>query len=82
MILHDWDPIGIRGYEDGPEDEYDSYVPDICYLIMRGTTFEELFAYLWWLETEHMGLPGQRQRAEQFAKRLLEVAEEFRKSIP
>jgi hypothetical protein len=32
----------------------------------------ELFDYLWWLETEHMGLPGDRQATELFAHRLIE----------
>lgn len=77
MILNDWDPIGIQGYTDWPQDEYDSYVPDVCKLILKRAAFEEVVAYLWWLETEHMGLPGQRKRTEEFAKRVLEVGEQF-----
>jgi hypothetical protein len=81
MILHEWDPIGIQGYIDWPQDEYDSYVPDVCQLILRGASCDEVIGYLWWLETEHMGLPGQRERTEQFAKRVIEIGEEVLKGL-
>jgi hypothetical protein len=78
MILHEWDPIGIQGYVDWPQDEYDAYVPDLCHLIMKGSSFEDVLAYLWWLETQHMGLPGDRQRTEQFARRVIEIGKEVK----
>jgi hypothetical protein len=78
MILHEWDPIGIQGYKDWPQDEYDAYVRDVCELVLRSASLEEIIEYLWWLETEHMGLPGQRQHTEQFAKRILELVNEIR----
>jgi hypothetical protein len=76
MILHEWDPIGIQGYVDWPQEEYDSYVPDVCHLVLSGASFEDVFAYLSSLETQHMGLPGDRQRTEQFARRVIEIGEE------
>lgn len=79
MMLYDWDPIGIQGYMDWPQDEYDSYVPDVCQLLLRKASFEEVLAYLWWLETQHIGLPGDRQRTEEFARRLIQVGEEIRR---
>jgi hypothetical protein len=36
----------------------------------------EIFDYLWWLETQHMGLTGDRQATEKFADRLLEIPSE------
>jgi hypothetical protein len=77
IILHEWDPIGIQGYKDWPQDEYDAYVPDVCQLLMRGASFEEVFSYMWWLETQHMGLPGERGRTEGFAKQLAMIGQEL-----
>jgi hypothetical protein len=41
-------------------------------LIMQKTK-ADIFDYLWWLETEHMGLTGNRQSTEHFAERLLKL---------
>ena len=73
VLLHDWDPIGVR---DMPEalDEYDSYVPEIYGLLIRREPRHKLVDYLWWVETEHMGLCGNRRRTEQVADRLLGLA--------
>ena len=69
-LLHDWDPIGVQSYS-GASDEYDSYVPDVCELLVRKATLDEVLAYLWSLETQHMGLRGDRQRTETFANELI-----------
>ena len=57
-------PNGTRlGLRAGPDDdEYDGYVGKIATMIREGATDEELFAYLNWAETEHMGLPGNPER--------------------
>jgi hypothetical protein len=70
-LLREWDPIGIQQFTEA-EDEYDSYVPDVCKLLREHSTAKELIHYLWWLETVHMGLPGNRERTEAFAARLVE----------
>ena len=75
-LLRDWDPIGIRA-EPGAQDEYDSYVPMVCKLLMTGRPRHEVFDYLWWLETEHMGLVGDRQATEQFAEKLMNIPQEI-----
>jgi hypothetical protein len=77
IILHEWDPIGIQGYKGWPEDEYDSYVPEVCRLLIRSASFAEVFSYLWWLETQHMGLPGERERTGVFARQLTMIGEEL-----
>ena len=74
-LLHEWDPIGIRQYLEA-HDEYDSYVPDVCNLLQSGATSQELFSFLWSLETEHMGLQGNRNATEQFANRLIQLRDE------
>ena len=75
----EWDPIGVHGIP-GAEDEYDSYVPTIYKMLISRKTKQELCDYLWWLETEHMGLTGDRQATEHFAERLLRLAREIDKT--
>jgi hypothetical protein len=55
----EWDPIGVA--EESP-DEYDGYVGEVAAMLREGTSDEELFAYLNWAETVHMGLPGNPER--------------------
>jgi hypothetical protein len=74
-LLHEWDPIGVQEYP-GAQDEYDSYVPDVYRMLLSRATEEEILNYLWWLETRHMGLGGERERTETFAKRLLQIRDE------
>jgi hypothetical protein len=74
-LLHEWDPIGIQEYP-GAHDEYDSYVADVYRMLSLRSTEEDILIYLWSLETEHMGLRGERARTEAFAKRLLEIRNE------
>ena len=59
ILLRDWDPIGVA---DAPEaqDEYDSYIPGIYGRLIRRISEQELFDHLWQIETEHMGLFGNR----------------------
>lgn len=75
-LLSEWDPIGVCGIPEA-QDEYNSYVPEIYKMLISGKSKPELFAYLWWLETEHMGLTGDRQRTENFSERLLEISNEL-----
>jgi hypothetical protein len=57
-----------------PLNEYDAYVPTIYKLLITRRPSQEIFDYLWWLETDHMGLLGDHQTTEWFARRLIEVA--------
>jgi hypothetical protein len=68
----DWDPIGVAQLcnEMG---EYDSYVPGLCELLSKRSSEKEIFDYLWTVETQSLGLEGDRQSTEQFAKRLSEL---------
>jgi len=68
-LLEDWDPIGVQGIEEAA-DEYDNYVGPLCDLISRRVSGTEIFDYLWWLETEQIGLPGNRAATAAFATRL------------
>jgi len=79
-LLQEWDPIGIGAIAEA-QDEYDSYVPSIYKMLISQKPRHEIFDYLWWLETEHMGLTGDRQATEKFAERLMRVSEEVDKAM-
>lgn len=74
--METWDPIGVREIPEA-QDEYDHYVPAIYRLLVTRRSKQELFDYLWWLETEHMGLSGDRQATEAFAEHLQGLAEKL-----
>jgi hypothetical protein len=63
------------------QDEYDSYVPTIYKMLISRKLRHEIFSYLWWLETDHMGLTGDRQATEAFADRLMQIPDELDKSV-
>ena len=75
-VLSEWDPIGVASIPEAA-DEYDGYVPVIYKMLIERKPISEIFDYLWWLETEHMGLSGDRQATDTFAKRLLALTEEI-----
>ena len=75
ILLKEWDPIGI-GHVPAAKDEYDSYVSEVHRLLSRRVAQHEIFDYLWWAETKHMGLCGNRQRTEQVAAKLAKLVQE------
>jgi tetratricopeptide (TPR) repeat protein len=81
-LLTEWDPIGVRGIAQA-QDEYDSYVPTVYKMLISRKPRHEVFDYLWWLETEHMALTGDRRRTEKFVDRLMQIPDEIeRAAIP
>lgn len=74
ILMREWDPIGVSEIREA-QDEYDAYVADVYRLLSRRASTNEVFDCLWWLETEHMGLSGDRQRTRRIAERLFELAE-------
>jgi hypothetical protein len=75
-LLSDWDPIGVSHVPEA-QDEYDGYVTDIHGLLIRRSPVTEIFDYLWWLETERMGLTGDRQATLEFAAKLVRLSDVF-----
>ena len=75
-LLNEWDPIGVKQFPD-VKDEYDSYAPHVYTLLVTHRPKRELVDYLWRIETEHMGLTGNRQATERFAERLLRIPREI-----
>jgi hypothetical protein len=54
ILFHEWDPIGINSI--APNDEYDSYVPAVCSLLMRGADTMKIATQLQDWATNAMGL--------------------------
>jgi hypothetical protein len=75
-IMSHWDPIGVASIPEAA-DEYDAYVPAIYKMLIERKSAHDIFGYLWWLETEHMGLSGDRQTTSAFAERLCKIASEL-----
>lgn len=75
-LLKEWDPIGVSEFPEA-QDEYDAYVSAIHRLLISRKPKHEIFDYLWWLETEHMGLTGDRQATDHFAERLMRIPKEI-----
>jgi hypothetical protein len=74
VFLRDWDPIGVANIPEA-QDEYDSYISQIYGMLIRREPKHKLVDFLWWAETEHMGLYGNRRRTERVADLLLQLAE-------
>lgn len=74
QILKEWDPIGVSSF-DGAEDEYDGYIPDVDALITHKASIKEIFDYLWKIETEYMGLLGNRAATGVISERLFALGE-------
>jgi hypothetical protein len=73
VLLNEWDPIGVAMLGPSAEDEYDDYVPGVAALVARRAPQEIIFEYLWKIETENMGLPGNRRKTEFIAKPLVQM---------
>jgi len=58
-------------------DEYNMYVGVVADILMRGEPKDKLVEYLWTIETENMGLDGNRTRIESAAARLLQLCREI-----
>jgi len=65
-VHSDWDPIGVADLTD-QMGEYDAYIPGLCELLCRHASEKEVFDYLWTVETESIGLQGNREATERFA---------------
>ena len=77
-----WDPIGLGGMEDAPDNEYDSYLLQAAGRLWNGANEEQVTDYLVSIETEHMGLgdaSGIRPRARDVAKALSDYVAEVRR---
>lgn len=69
ILLKEWDPIGIQNTPEA-HDEYEAYAASLLELIVSGKLEHEIFEYLWCIETEHMGLQGNKRVTKRIAKKL------------
>ena len=70
ILLNEWDPIGVQDF---PEafDEYDSYVMPLYKMLIDKKPLQDIFEYLVWAESEHMGLSTvDRQHTHLVAQKL------------
>jgi hypothetical protein len=70
ILLHKWDPIGITDVTEA-QDEYDAYLSQIASSILRRATATELRDQLLAIETDLMGLEGDKSRASSVAAELV-----------
>lgn len=76
-----WDPIGLGGFENRSDDEYDSYLLHAAGSLWSGASEEEVTNYLVRVETEYMGLgdaPRVRPRAHEVVSALNDYISELR----
>ncbi len=78
-LLKDWDPIGIKNTVEA-EDEYHQYADDVYKIIQNSDSYNDLFDYLWVIETEYMDLKGDRTNTEKFAKILFREVKDLLKT--
>jgi hypothetical protein len=74
ILLTDWDPIGICDVRQA-QDEYDDYVGRIAEMLTNSRSIAETSEYLLHVETNVLGLPGNRERARAVAAKLSNVAQ-------
>lgn len=70
-LLLRWDPIGVVGEPDWPEDEYDSFIEPLTVRLREGASEEELTRYLEEAVRDQLGLEPDRDREAAFARELL-----------
>ena len=71
QLVREWDPIGVYldAEADWPDNEYDSYVPQILAHLRNRGGVKSLAEYLHIVRTETMGLPPNREDDQTFAER-------------
>jgi hypothetical protein len=74
ILLREWDPIGV---ENAPlaQDEYDSYIPVICRMIIEKRGISELADHLSELTTVNMGLTTNDDACKKVAESLVKLAD-------
>lgn len=54
LLWTDWDPIGINDIDGAPQNEYNSYAPELFRIAREGASVEAIAAYLDKIEVEWM----------------------------
>lgn len=69
ILWNDWDPIGVNDI--GVRDEYQDYVPEICSLVIQNKSVQDIADKLYQLETETIGVIGNREHCLYVANRIM-----------
>ena len=76
-LLNEWDPIGVKNTLQCQE-EYDNYIPKLYQIISKSNTADKIFDYLWWLETDYIGIAKSdnelaKKATAKFARKLFKL---------
>jgi len=78
-LLRKWDPIGVFGIDDDwPKDEYDGYSATIVRMLDAEISERDLFKHLYQIETEHMGLNGNKKNTKSITKEMIAFWKEWK----
>lgn len=69
ILMRDWDPIGINDVP-AAQDEYDAYASNVVQMLRRDASVDVLYLFLRQIETDHMGLTGDRETTRHVAEKL------------
>lgn len=79
ILMDEWDPIGVNHIPEAA-DEYDSYISGVHAMLIRHEPEHKILDHLWNVETENMGLYGNRGRTEEVVKSLIRLREHMEKN--
>jgi hypothetical protein len=77
ILLQEWDPIGVKDIPEA-QDEYDSYVWGVYSRLIRQASEQELFDYLWEMETVNLGLYGNAPHTQAIVEKLTALRVELK----
>lgn len=69
-LWNEYDPIGVMGGPDSPQDEYEAYVGQTMRLLEQGANAAEIKKYLRTV-SQHMGLRFGGWRAKRYSNRFV-----------
>ncbi|MGZ3778326.1 MAG: hypothetical protein ACXVIY_04155 [Mucilaginibacter sp.] len=72
ILWNDWDPIGMK-LNEGPRDEYESEVPVIFSLKIRGADIESIATKLHEIECKTMGMDGGFENCKRIAEKIFNL---------
>jgi hypothetical protein len=79
LLSYEWDPLGLSGF--GPQDEYQTYVPQIFSLTMGNAPAEGIADRLRSLEAETLGVAGDSQKCKRLARLIVQKKESLFKGL-
>ncbi|NTX71008.1 hypothetical protein FCH31_16510 [Lelliottia amnigena] len=72
ILLHEWDPIGVKTFVEA-DDEYDMYINPIYEMLLSGKDEVDIYNYLRWVVIDNIGLNGNEQLERVVADKILQL---------